>query len=330
MKKLTYLLLLTLVLVSCGTSSDRFKIEGRFLNLNQGEFYVYSNDGGISGVDTIKVNGGRFTYETACTRPSVLMLVFPNFSEQPVFAEPGKSVSISDDASHLKQMEVKGTKDNELMTQFRERCLQATPPETKKYAEEFISDNPDSPVSVYLVFRHFMQQPDADFARASRLLTKLAAKQQGNAWLGKLRDQAERSNKLSVGGAVPRFQATDINGRQVSNSDLSADFGVVTVWASWNFDSQNIQRLLKQTQRRMGSRLRIVSVCLDASLHDCRMNMERDSISWPTVCDGKMFETPVLRQLGMGNIPDNILVQGGKVVARGLTAQQLQERLGGQ
>lgn len=63
MKKLTYLLLLTLVLVSCGTSSDRFKIEGRFLNLNQGEFYVYSNDGGISGVDTIKVNGGRFTYE---------------------------------------------------------------------------------------------------------------------------------------------------------------------------------------------------------------------------------------------------------------------------
>lgn len=95
------------------------------------------------------------------------MLVFPNFSEQPVFAEPGKSVSISADASHLKQMEVKGTKDNELMTQFRERCLQATPPETKKYAEEFISDNPDSPVSVYLVFRHFMQQPDADFARAA-------------------------------------------------------------------------------------------------------------------------------------------------------------------
>ena len=144
MKKLTSLLLLTLVSVPCGTSSDRFKIEGRFLNLNQGELYVYSNDGGISGVDTIKVNGGRFTYETACTRPSVLMLVFPNFSEQPVFAEPGKSVSISADASHLKQMEVKGTKDNELMTQFRERCLQATPPETKKYAEEFISDKPDS------------------------------------------------------------------------------------------------------------------------------------------------------------------------------------------
>ena len=55
MKKLTYLLLLTLVLVSCGTSSDRFKIEGRFLNLNQGEFYVYSPDGGSRKMDTIRV-----------------------------------------------------------------------------------------------------------------------------------------------------------------------------------------------------------------------------------------------------------------------------------
>lgn len=61
MKKFAYILILfiTLVLTSCGVSSGHFKFEGKFLNMNQGEFYVYSPDGGFEGVDTIKVEGGR-------------------------------------------------------------------------------------------------------------------------------------------------------------------------------------------------------------------------------------------------------------------------------
>ena len=49
------LALLTLALVSCGTDSRHFKIDGRLLHLDQGEFYVYSPDGGVVGLDTIKV-----------------------------------------------------------------------------------------------------------------------------------------------------------------------------------------------------------------------------------------------------------------------------------
>ena len=82
MKKYCLLFILTLVLASCGTDSHHFKIDGHFLNLNQGEFYVYSPDGDINGIDTIKVRGGRFTYETPCEEPCILVIVFPNFSMQ--------------------------------------------------------------------------------------------------------------------------------------------------------------------------------------------------------------------------------------------------------
>lgn len=44
--------------------------------MNQGEFYVYSPDGGFEGVDTIKVEGGRFTFETECKEDFTIMLVF--------------------------------------------------------------------------------------------------------------------------------------------------------------------------------------------------------------------------------------------------------------
>ena len=76
-----------------------------------------------------------------------LMIVFPNFTEQPVFAEPGKSVDIRGNASHLKEMTVKGTKANKLMNAFREQILSASPVEMKKRAIQTAEDNPESPVA---------------------------------------------------------------------------------------------------------------------------------------------------------------------------------------
>ena len=111
-----FLSIISLFLASCGTDSHHFSIDGRLLNLNQGEFYVYSPDGKVThGIDTIKVQAGRFSYTVECDNPMTLMIVFPNFTEQPVFAQPGKSVDIKGDASHLKEMTVKGTKDNDCL-----------------------------------------------------------------------------------------------------------------------------------------------------------------------------------------------------------------------
>ena len=53
--KLFLLALLSVLLVSCGTDGKHFKFEGRFLHLNQGEFYLYSEDGAVSGTGTIQV-----------------------------------------------------------------------------------------------------------------------------------------------------------------------------------------------------------------------------------------------------------------------------------
>ena len=115
-----FTLVAALVCTSCGTDSRHFRIDGRLLHLNQGEFYVYSPDGSVThGMDTIKVQAGRFSYLVECDRPMTLMIVFPNFTEQPVFAEPGKSVVIKGNTSHLKELTVKRTKANKLMTAFR-------------------------------------------------------------------------------------------------------------------------------------------------------------------------------------------------------------------
>ena len=143
MKQVYILILLILGFVSCSTDKKHFSFDGRLTNINQGEFYVYGLDDASAGLDTVKVEAGRFSYEMPCTKPSILMLVFPNFSEQPIFAEPGKSVDVKGDASHLKELEVTGSKTNELMNKFRRQIANASPPEMERYAAQFIVDHPE-------------------------------------------------------------------------------------------------------------------------------------------------------------------------------------------
>ena len=326
--RLSLLLLLTLVLVSCGTDSYHFEIDGRLINLNQGEFYVYSPDGGIIGIDTIKVDGGRFAYEIPCDQPCVLMIVFPNFSQQPVFAAPGKQVEVRGDASHLKELEVKGTKDNELMTKFRQQVVSASPPEMKKYAEQFVKDHPDSPVSPYLVNQYFVQMPQPDYAKALELLTLMTTLQPKNGLLNRLLPDIKQMKDVTFSGKLKDFYTTDMKGRPVSAANLrSAQVAVINVWASWSYESMEIQRQLKTFQRKSNSSLQVLSINVDATVKKCRDTQEMDSITWPTVCDGLMFDGKLVRQLGLTSIPDNIVLKNGNIVARGLSPQEMREKL---
>ena len=222
-------------LASCGTDSNHFKIDGRLLNLNQGEFYVYSLEGGEKALDTIKVQAGRFTYDVECTSPKTLMIVFPNFTEQPVFAQPGKSVDIKGDASHLKEMTVKGTKDNELMNSFREQIHSASPLEQAKYARQFVEDHPASLVSPYLVRRYFIANVRPDLRTAADLLKRIEAAQPDNGYVHRLQGMISGRAIINVGSNLPQFRTSTIDGSFISSKQLlAAPNAVVVAWASWN------------------------------------------------------------------------------------------------
>ena len=92
-----------LLLTGCGPGGNSFRIEGRLRHMNQAEFYVYSPDGGMKGIDTIKVHEGRFSYETMLRDEATFVVIFPNFSELAVFGKPGEKAVIKGDASHMRR-----------------------------------------------------------------------------------------------------------------------------------------------------------------------------------------------------------------------------------
>ena len=319
---------LALLLAACGVDGKRFRVEGRFLNLNRGEFYVYSTNGLIDGIDTVKLEGGRFTYDIPCEREGTLVMVFPNFSEQPIFAQPGKSVDIEGDASHLKELTVKGTKDNKLMNQFREAIVNASPPQVAKIAAMFAADNPSSLVSVYLVRRYFITTPTPNYKEAERLVKLLLAQQPKNGELNRMQTLISTLAKTSVGAPLPAFQARSTKGEKVSQQPYNkAAVAVFNVWSTTNMQSMEIQRMLKQKVRDSKGKLQVVSLCVDPILRECNDVLQRDSISWPNICDGAMFEGDVAKKLGIYTVPFNILLKNGKIIARDLDNNQLKEQL---
>ncbi len=327
---LKVVLLFTIVLgfSGCSSHSGTFKIEGRLLNMNQAEFYLYSPDGILSGVDTIKVVGGRFAYQMPCKSSGTLVMIFPNFSEQPIFAQAGKSVSISGDASHLKEITIKGTKENEKMNSLRKRMAKATPEEEAGVAEEFILENLTSTVSVYVLKRYFTLKDNKNIEKAIKLAEQLQENQPSNSELGRFIRYAQIEKNSSSGASMPSFSAKDIYGKSVSKSNLKGKVTVVYTWASWSFESRNIRDKLNKMKEDYGSKLTLLALNMDASKQTCKQNILKDSLSSITICDGLMFESPLMDKFALGNVPDNIIYDAkGCVIEHGLALRELEDKL---
>jgi len=152
--------------------------------------------------------------------------------------------------------------------------------------------------------------------------------QSDNVALKKLSRDLQRLQGAKVGSSLPHFKAKDINGKAVTEQALQHEINVVAVWASWSWQStQQLQRL-HRLSKEYGDRMGVLAVCVDGKLSDCQRVVRRDSLSWPTICDGKMWATPLLSTFALSDVPTYILIDGkGRVLAHNLPYELLEQRI---
>lgn len=330
MRRLSIWLLMVaaLMLTSCGSGGNRFRLSGRLRNINQAQFLVYSPDGGFVGMDTIKVQNGRFSYERELRNLVTLMIVFPNYTEQVVFASPGKEVNIKGDVTHLKDIIIEGTDENEELTALRTRINKLTPSEAPAAIAQFIEENPTSIISSYLLDKYFITTKQPDYVEAQRLAALMLKANPDNGRLARLKKQLDGLKNSRLQAVLPTFSATDIYGKKVTSTQLKGKVGVISTWASWNNSSVELQRKLRRLQKKYTEDLALVSICLDADKQTCQKQVERDSMEWPFVCDGLLFQTPLVQQLALHTFPSVLIVnKQGRIVARDLETNRVVEEI---
>ena len=291
---------------------------------------MYSPDGAINDIDTIKVQGGRFAYEIPCESEGTIVIVLPNYTEIPVFVEPGKSVDMTADASHIKDIEVTGTDANERMTEWRKNTSSQSPDGLKKQAEQFIRENPSSIVSRWLLRKHFVVTAMPDLKKAKELVRLMEKSTDKEPSVMRLVVGLENL-PLQVGDVLPAFKAKDLRGNDVLASQYRVGKAVILVWSSWDYEGQSISRRVLRKIEEMksdGKQVpKVLGISIDASAVKAKKTIGNDSTAWSTICDGLMWDSPVVKAMGSTRVPDNFVLENGKVKACHLGAEELLKQL---
>ncbi len=308
-------LLLLLLLTACSSGVGTFRLEGKFKNMNQAEFYIFDIQRGFK--DTITVQRGRFAYEIAVDDTTTLELMFPNFSTIPIIAHSGAVLQMEGDASNLKQTKVTGTEENDELTSFRLRTSKMTPPQEREEARKFITEHPASHISFYLLQDCFVQPVNPDYREAYRLSKLMAEATPTKMPVVLLHKQLYELQRGVPGSKLPLFYVLDTDGKVRSNKDLSKKINVVCLYASWNYDSQRILREVQRLQRKHPNDIALMAISIDATFRETSDRIKRDTITAPIICDGKLWQTPLARKMGLVTMPSNLIADSkGKILKR--------------
>ena len=67
---------------------------------------------------------------------------------------------------------------------------------------------------------------------------------------------------------------------------------------------------------------------MDGDKRECRKRSDRDSLLWPVVCDGQLFQSPLVQQLGLFEIPSIVVVdKQGKIIARDIEQNNVEQEI---
>lgn len=326
--RMVCLWLTALLLAACGQRSDRMVMEGKVRGLDKGEFYVYSADGLREGVDTVRVLDGEFRYECGLTEPTLLTLLFPNFSQIVIVAAPGDELAFETSVDRPAQAQVKGSKENELLTDFRQKAFNRAETQVRDEAEAFIRKNPATLAALAVYQRYFERDAGTDAARALSLLDVLKKAQPRCAALQRMDIRLRALLQASTGRKLPDFKVQDLRGDTVDSRQLRGKPLVILFWGTWNSSTYAQPRQVRRLEREWGDRVRFLVVGVDYDAKNFATRFRRDSLDCPMVCEGDAFASPLAEKLGVRTVPGNLLVDAGGVIrARDLDLGKLEQEV---
>ena len=322
------LLLAAGLTLGCNSSDNRCVLEGEIDGLGEADLYIYNESGSIAGVDTIHVKDGKFAYECQVAEPTIVHLLYPNFSETILVMAPGEKLSYSAKAARLATAKVKGSEENELLSNFRRSTLEKNEAEVRKLAAQFVRENLQTLAAQAVFTRYFVHAEKRDVALALSLLDLLKSAQPHNKHLKTLDHQLRPQLLASVGQPLPDFKVCTLRGDTISRASLLGKPTVIAFLASWSSATANQLRHLARMASELKGRAHFVVVSIDEDREQFKERFDVDTIPCQTVCPGGAFQSPIAQRLGVRYVPGNILVNAkGRIVGRDLELPALESEL---
>ena len=302
--------LLCLLLLAC-SDPNTVRIRGSFDNLRQTDLYIYSPDGGMNHVDTIHVIDGQFDWQTALTEEATFNLIFPNMSEQVILASPGDRLRLRGDGGQLRALTIKGSDDNEELTRFRLAHLTDKTDSLASALRTYISEHQGSRVSIVLQRQLTRLQGHASRLRVGNKLPAIVLPPDS------IETEAftEMNIDLRTGKKV-RGKTTDRNTTDtlfIRSKQKDARPVLLIFWATWRRSTMDDFPAIRKALRTH-KKLQPVSISLDHQRSGYLYSIKADTIDFDRRCYFRVWDTPVVQQLAITEIPYYILADSARTV----------------
>jgi len=209
--------------------------------------------------------------------------------------------------------------------------------EHKQFSIDFIRENKASLVSLMALYQQLGRQSpvfdyETDFELFAYVDSALFARYPGSEAVKDLDrkvSQVREMLKVAPGSAAPPLVLSDINGRTCTLSALRGKVVLVNFWASWSDASVAVNKSLSVIYDNFHPKgFEVVQVSLDRTRESWLMGVRDDPSDWIHVSDLAYWDSPVVKQFRIENLPANYLIDpGGIIVARNITGQELEQKL---
>ncbi len=135
---------------------------------------------------------------------------------------------------------------------------------------------------------------------------------------------------MKVGDSAPQFAEKTIDDKEVRLADLRGKVVLLDFWATWCAPCMAELPNLKTAHEKYAAdgRLVIVGISLDSDAEAVRGFVRERGVPWAQIALGPAESNAVAKAYHVSGVPATFLIgEDGKVVARDVTGQALQDEL---
>lgn len=316
-----------LIAAGCGPDKHSFRMSGSIKGMSGGDLYVYNLDDANGRLDTLHIKDGEFRYAGTVDQPTIYTIVFPNALEQVFVVQGGDELTYKAKANDLKNFEVDGNEDNELLNTFRRETNGVNENKERSIAKDFINMHPETMAAVAVFSRYFVHN-DLGSQDCKTLLKTLMKHQPKNTYLMKISGELKKAQAGMVGNEVPELSLETKKGKKVDIRDKSKPWTLLFFWATWHADDYLFLNMARTVTRDNEDKLHCVGVSLDSQIFQWEATSRPDSLIIDHCCDGMAWETEAVQKMGVTTLPVFYLIDSNhKIVATGTTREEMQSEV---
>ncbi len=349
------------LLAACGQKAA-YRVELKLSNLEAQNLYAVFESADGKQVDTVACRPGepiRITRDEG--QYDVLTIYFENHRESiTVYLEPGKKITVTGDARHLLTLQVKGTRTNDLLSDFRKQAAALLNEKTERsgsalpkaertgaeagksghlarlanidhelalLAENFIRTHPKDEASAILIQDYILDPEDP--TRAEKLIGTLSPKLNETYTVRNLKAYCERAMRTMVGAEAPDFSLCNVDGKTFARDSFAGRHLVLAFTATWcdlcKTEKLLLDKILSDFRRQD---VDVALVSLDEDPHDVRNQMKTDTTHWNVFTDSAGQAIRVLEAYNVNALPRCFLIdRKGTIVLKTDNGIELRQTL---